>query len=88
MIKQTYIYLIMLILISFIFLSGCDNTSDQNVYWDFDEQRAFKDVEYQLELGPRIPGTESHEKAIEWMISELESTGWKTEIHNKPLASN
>jgi glutaminyl-peptide cyclotransferase len=43
---------------------------------EFDSQRAFEDVKYQVELGPRIPGSEAHEKEAEWIISRLESLKW------------
>ena len=46
----------------------------------FDAQRAYQDVEAQVALGPRIPGTEAHQKVQEWMLAELEASGWSTEV--------
>ena len=46
----------------------------------FDAQRAYRDVEYQLSLGPRIPGSPAHDQVIEWMQSELAKNGWTVEL--------
>lgn len=43
---------------------------------DFDANRAYHDVEYQLSLGPRIPGSEGHRQVLEWMQAELEAHQW------------
>jgi len=42
----------------------------------FDGQRALDDVRRQVEFGPRIPGTEGHEKIIVWIEAELATAGW------------
>lgn len=46
----------------------------------FDGQRAMQDVEYQMALGPRTPGSQAHEQVIAWMRSELEKSGWTVEM--------
>ena len=46
----------------------------------FDGQRAYADVQTQVDFGPRIPGSEGHAKVQEWMRAELESAGWQVEI--------
>ena len=46
----------------------------------FDAERAYKDVEHQLSLGPRIPGSPAHSQVIEWMQSELTKSGWTVEL--------
>ena len=46
---------------------------------EFDAERAYRDVEYQLSLGPRIPGTPGHSQILDWMESELESAEWLVE---------
>jgi len=48
----------------------------------FNGNRAFEDVEFQVSLGPRIPGSEGHSKEIEWIKEELQSYGWDTEEQN------
>jgi hypothetical protein len=46
----------------------------------FDSLRAYSNLEYQTSLGPRTIGSEAHQITIEWIISEMESMGWSTEI--------
>jgi glutaminyl-peptide cyclotransferase len=46
----------------------------------FDDQRAFRDLEYQLSLGPRTIGSEAHTKTIEYIRKELKGEGWKVEV--------
>lgn len=46
---------------------------------EFDGQRAFRDVEYQVALGPRIPGSEAHRKIQQWLLDELQESGWETQ---------
>jgi len=46
----------------------------------FDGQRAYADVQIQVDFGPRIPGSEGHAKVQEWMRTELESAGWQVDI--------
>jgi Zn-dependent M28 family amino/carboxypeptidase len=47
---------------------------------EFDGDRAFQDVEYQVSLGARIPDSPAHEKVREWIAAELEQAGWSAEI--------
>ena len=44
----------------------------------FDGGRALRDVQRQVEFGPRIPGSESHARTLDWMQAELQAAGWKT----------
>lgn len=46
----------------------------------FDGERALKNVEYQVKLGPRIPGSPAHHQVIDWITSELKKNGWTYEI--------
>lgn len=46
----------------------------------FNAERAYRDLEYQLSLGPRTPGSDAHSKVIEWMQSELSKNGWEVDI--------
>ena len=48
----------------------------------FDGQRAYADVQTQVAFGSRVPGTEGHAKALEWIRAELESAGWQVEIQS------
>ena len=47
----------------------------------FDGSRAYADVQAQVDMGPRTPGSEGHAQVREWMRKELESAGWVVEIH-------
>jgi glutaminyl-peptide cyclotransferase len=46
----------------------------------FDAQRAYQDVVYQTALGPRTPGSEAHEQAIDYFRSELQKANWQVEV--------
>ncbi len=46
----------------------------------FNGERAYGDVIYQVELGPRIPGEAGHQRIIEWITSELSISGWQVEV--------
>ncbi|MDH5508162.1 MAG: M28 family peptidase [Anaerolineae bacterium] len=43
-------------------------------------QRALEDVAYQIELGPRVPGSQAHAKTVNWIVKRLENAGWDTEV--------
>ena len=51
----------------------------------FDGQRAYQDLSYQLELGPRTPGSPGHDKIKAWLLSELKKNGWSAEIQESEL---
>lgn len=46
----------------------------------FDSARAFKDLEYQMSLGPRVPDSPAHTQVVDWMKQSLENSGWTVEI--------
>src|SRR5574340_457883 len=43
----------------------------------FDGQRALGDVEQQVQFGPRVPGSDAHARALDWMEAELIAAGWQ-----------
>lgn len=45
----------------------------------FDMTRAYQHVEAQVALGPRTPFSAAHSQVIEYISSELTSTGWQVE---------
>jgi glutaminyl-peptide cyclotransferase len=51
----------------------------------FDGQRAYADVEYQVSLGPRLPGSDAHAQAVEWMLTGLDIAGWETEVQETEM---
>jgi len=46
----------------------------------FQSQRAFQDVEYQVSLGPRTPGSKAQEKEIDYIRGELQKNNWLVEV--------
>ncbi|HDD60976.1 MAG: hypothetical protein DRI65_03755 [Chloroflexota bacterium] len=76
-VKQILLIAIMTIVVG---LSGCQTLKmSQRDLPIFNAERAYRDVEYQLTLGPRIPGTIGHEQILDWMQAELESSKWLVE---------
>ena len=54
----------------------------------FNGNRAFEDVEKQLSFGPRTPGSSSHQDFIDWLMSELEKSGWQSSIQQGEMMGN
>ncbi len=76
-VKQILLIAIMTIVVG---LSGCQTLKmSQRDLPIFNAERAYRDVEYQLTLGPRIPGSIGHEQILDWMQAELESSKWLVE---------
>ncbi len=46
----------------------------------FNGERAYQDVQYQVSLGSRVPGTPGHAKIVAWMQQQLKAAGWNSEI--------
>ncbi len=46
----------------------------------FDGDRAYADVQTQVDFGPRIPGSKGHAQIQEWIRAQLEAAGWQVEI--------
>jgi len=71
---------ILLILTLILIISGCNRLkTHQKDLPEFNAERAYRDIKYQLTLGPRIPGTSGHAKILDWMQTELEASKWKVE---------
>ena len=45
----------------------------------FNGETALKDVQYQVSLGARTPGSEAHDLVVKWLRQELTSSGWQVE---------
>jgi hypothetical protein len=54
----------------------------QEVPGEFQGQRAYRDLEAQLNFGPRHPGTPGHQQIQEWLSEELEAAGWAVEVQH------
>jgi len=46
----------------------------------FVSARALQDIEYQVGLGARTPGSHAHAQVGDWIITELSESGWEVEI--------
>lgn len=75
------IILVLSLIIPAIFLAGCQ----QAVNTDFDGSRAFADVEYQVALGARVPGSQAHIQTQEYIQSVLKEAGWSVEIQQAQM---
>lgn len=59
-----------------LLLSNCNLYDNKN----FNEQRAYQDIEYQLSLGPRTIGSTAHQQFLRWSEEELIKAGWAVEL--------
>jgi Zn-dependent M28 family amino/carboxypeptidase len=53
---------------------------------EFDGQRAYHDVVYQVDLGPRTPGSQAHSRVVEWIEASLRSAAWAVNIQETEFA--
>jgi glutaminyl-peptide cyclotransferase len=60
----------------------------QPVSTTFDAQRAMQDVEYQVSLGDRIPGSSGHARVVSWIQDELKKDGWISEVQTATLMNH
>jgi Zn-dependent M28 family amino/carboxypeptidase len=68
---------LILVAIFIYFGVGCNQRPSDEL--NFDGEHAYQDMLYQVELGPRIPGTSSHQQIINWIKAELKMYGWSVE---------
>jgi Zn-dependent M28 family amino/carboxypeptidase len=72
------------IAISFVFLGALTIIAWLNIHSPaasrFDGNRAYQDVVVQVDFGPRVPGTPAHQAEVDWLVSQLTSLGWFTEV--------
>lgn len=74
--KHTW-YLVLIVLFAFIAIMAFIIFTRNR---DFNGNQALKDVQYQVNLGPRTPGSQAHELEIKWIQSNLEQAGWIVEL--------
>jgi len=65
-----------------IILSACSVPSPAKESVGFDAQRAFEDLEFQVELGPRTVGSVAHEQFRNWLVPMLLNEGWEVEVQS------
>jgi hypothetical protein len=74
-----------IILIGMVILStGCVGPSasverPQIEQGGFNAERAYQDLLFQTNLGPRIPGSKGHQQVQDWLVRELRVAGWSVE---------
>lgn len=54
----------------------------------FDGARAYEDVITQVSFGPRIPGLQAHEQAVDWIQGQLVEAGWQVEVQESEALGN
>jgi glutaminyl-peptide cyclotransferase len=54
----------------------------------FNGDRAYADVNYQVALGPRIPGTPPHDQIVQWIMTELKKNNWQVEVQQTTLMNH
>lgn len=68
------------VLIPIFLLASCQERSQETPSVQaFDAQRAYQDAVYQMDLGPRTPGSSAHQSTIEYIQNQLEAAGWQVE---------
>jgi glutaminyl-peptide cyclotransferase len=77
--KNKGVMIMLLTICLVLVLIGTMLILDQYSEGVFNGKRAMKDVKTQLAFGPRTPGSEAHQRAGDWIRSELESAGWQVE---------
>ena len=60
-------------------LSSCSEYEDLG----FDGNNAFEYAKTQVDFGPRTPGSEAHQKTVNWIMEELEKNGWSTYLQTE-----
>lgn len=71
--------LITLLCVLILCTIGCSGPTKVFRGTDFDGDRAYRDLEYQVEIGARYPGTPGHEQVLSFMTGVLEDAGWVVE---------
>jgi len=83
--KRTYWLLLVLIVLGSALVLGLNLITEPATAIEtpeFNAQRAFQDIEYQVGLGARTPGSQAHQQAVEYFTDELTSAGWQVEIQD------
>jgi glutaminyl-peptide cyclotransferase len=76
--KSLYLLVIFII----VSLPACTSPSSTTEIPNFNGDRAFQDLEYQVNLGPRVVGSEAHQQIREWITATSEESGWRVDFQN------
>jgi Zn-dependent M28 family amino/carboxypeptidase len=74
--------LLVIVLLVIIFTSSFVSNRDRSAENQhvFNGERAMRDVQYQVALGPRLPESNAHAQAVEYIQTELRKAGWTVDI--------
>jgi len=75
-------FLLLLIVFFSSIISACTSQVPNSDPQGFDSDRSFQDLEYQVDLGPRVMGSQSHEQVREWLVSAHNELGWDVEVQS------
>ncbi len=71
-----------------IAFAGCGSDEpDEAAPERFDAERAFSDLQAQVEIGPRPSGSEENEELVEFLVGELEDAGAEDVEVQRPYAN-
>lgn len=62
----------------FLLLNACASKPESDE--TFSGERAYADVQAQIQFGDRIPGSNGHQQTVEYIQKELKAAGWKVEL--------
>ncbi len=71
---------IIIVAITYIILANRRNSPT------FDGQKAYTDVIYQVNLGPRTLGSSAHDKEVTWIIEQLKAADWQVETQEAVIS--
>jgi len=64
-----------------LLLTNCSENNDLL----FDGESAYQYAKQQVEFGPRTPGSDAHQNTVDWIMSELNKNGWKTDLQTDQI---
>jgi Zn-dependent M28 family amino/carboxypeptidase len=64
-----------------LLLTNCSENNDLL----FDGESAYQYAKQQVEFGPRTPGSDAHQNTLDWIMSELNKNGWKTDLQTDQI---
>lgn len=76
--KLLIVLVIFGLLMSGFFIARVNEKKTVNAY--FNAERAWRDLQTQVEFGPRTPGSHAHQMAISYISEQLLHAGWDVEI--------
>lgn len=50
---------------------------------EFTADRAYRDVVTQVDMGPRVPGSDAHARFRSWLVKDLKRSGWRVETQSE-----